>query len=64
MRWLLKWWHRRQRDIDIQMLWPSFKNQAADMTRARTAFECHTSRDRAWLCLSDEEYYKIIDNLK
>ncbi len=49
-----KWWHARQRNIDLQILWPACKQQATDLIHARAAFAEHAYNDAAWLELGYE----------
>lgn len=63
MRWLMNLWHSRQRAIDLQILWPSCKKLAPDMTHAKAAFALHAFHDRAWLVLGKNEIYRTIDGL-
>lgn len=60
MRWLSKWWHKRQRDIDVQILWPSCRDNASDIYQARGAFAAHAFNDSAWLELGVPEITRII----
>ena len=48
MQWLWKWWRRRQRAMDMRILWPVLKEQAPDLHIARAAFYMHASNDCAW----------------
>jgi hypothetical protein len=63
MKWLLGLWHKRQRAIDIQLLWPSCRDHASDLDLAKAAFALHAFRDHAWLELGEAEIYRIIDGL-
>lgn len=63
MRWLLNWWHRRQRDIDIRILWPVCKENAHDMDHAKLAFAYHALHDPAWLALGEDEIERQINLL-
>jgi hypothetical protein len=63
MRWLLRIWHRRQRSIDMQILWPSCRDLAPDLDHAKAAFAVHAYRDRAWLELGEDEIARVIDGL-
>ncbi len=45
----------RQRQMDIEILWPAIKKEAGgDTPRAVAAFIFHASRDPAWLALGDK----------
>ena len=63
MRWLMNLWRHRQRSIDLEILWPVCKENAADMDHAKVAFAFHAFHDRAWLILSDDEIKRRIDAL-
>jgi hypothetical protein len=63
MRWLLNWWHERQRAIDLQILWPSCRDLAPDLDHARAAFAVHAFHDRAWMSLGEDEIIRRIDRL-
>ncbi len=64
IRWLLNWWHKRQRAIDLQILWPSCREVAqGNLDAARAAFAVHAFQDEAWLCLGEDEIKRIIDGL-
>jgi hypothetical protein len=63
MRWLLNLWRSRQRAIDLDILWPTCKEQAADLNHAKAAFAMHAFHDRAWLVLGDDEIKRRIDAL-
>jgi hypothetical protein len=63
VKWLLDWWHNRQRQIDLDILWPVCKQQAPDLDTAKAAFAFHAYRDRAWLCLGEDEIYRRISEL-
>ena len=43
-----KWWRRRQRDIDLKILWPQLLKEEPDLEAARTAFGLHAINDPAW----------------
>jgi hypothetical protein len=64
MRWLLNLWRNRQREVDLEILWPSCKEQAVDLDHAKAAFAMHAFHDRAWLVLGDDEIRRRIDGLK
>jgi hypothetical protein len=62
--WLLRWWHKRQRDIDVQILWPACLKQASTVDRAREAFALHAVHDRAWLELGPDGIADAVRALK
>lgn len=59
---LRRWWKRRQRAIDKQILWPSCKEQAPDLDTARGVMLLHASMDPAWNDLTDDEKVGIISD--
>lgn len=63
LRWLLDWWHARQRAIDLDILWPACREQASDLDHARAAFAYHAFNDTAWTCLGEDEIKRRIDRL-
>ena len=63
MRWLFNFWYRRQRAIDLEFLWPSCRDQAPDLARARAAFALHAVQDRAWMALGEDEIARRIARL-
>lgn len=64
IKWILNWWHARQRRIDLQILWPMCKDYAHDLEEAREVFLFHAVNDYAWLSLGHEEIIKVIERLK
>lgn len=64
LRWLLKYWHAHQRQLDVSILWPAIRNHVSSIELAREAFYMHTCLDPAWLDLSLEERVAIIEGLK
>lgn len=63
MAWLLKWWKRRQRNIDLLILWPQCRRQASNLDLAKAAFLRHALIDNAWSDLTPQEIAGIVDNL-
>ena len=41
INFIINKWHKRQRSIDIAILWPSCKKLAPDIDHARAAFTFH-----------------------
>lgn len=70
------WWegvkrgHRkRRRNIDLQILWPELKRQAAvhghSVEKARLAFLVHIARDEAWTTdYTDRDLGKFVQDLR
>ncbi len=63
MKWLINWWHGRQRSIDLDILWPICCEQACDLDHAKMAFAVHAFHDPAWLALGDG-LHAAIDGLE
>jgi hypothetical protein len=64
MRWIRNWWYARQRRIDLRILWPACIAQAPSLHHAKAAFAFHAYNDPAWICLGEDEIYRIIDKLQ
>lgn len=64
IRWPLRWWHARQRRIDVDILWPAMRRAAPTLPDAHAAFLMHTRLDRAWDDLSEDEITAIVLELK
>ncbi len=62
-KWIMEWWHKRQRRIDIDILWPICKNYASSIDKAREVFLFHTDLDPAWDDISLDERISIINKL-
>ena len=62
---IVGWWRRRQRAIDMDVLWPAcFDMAGGDLVRARAAFSVHVLSDRAWLELGEIEVMAFVEQLK
>lgn len=63
-----KWWRKRQRVIDIEILWPAIKEEhrkiGEDVNRSRQAFFLHCAADPAWKDLTVWEIGAIVDKLE
>jgi hypothetical protein len=64
MKWIINWWHKRQRDIDLAILWPSCRDLAPDLDHAKAAFAAHAFQDAAWLSLGEDEIIHRIGELR
>ncbi len=64
IRRLIKWWRARQRQIDLDILWPACRDQAADLAAARNAFLLHVSQDSAWQDLRWQDACEIVSKLQ
>lgn len=62
-RFILSWWHARQRRIDIDILWPICVHRANNLDHAKAAFAVHAFHDPAWLELGGNKIIAIIDGL-
>ena len=61
--WLRSRWYARLRKIDLDILWPSCRDQASSLDQARAAFAFHALHDPAWRHLGEPEALRIIDGL-
>lgn len=64
LRWLKSAWYAHLRGIDIMILWPSLRRDAADIEHARAAFALHAFHDYAWLHLGEDRIKEFIDSLE
>ena len=64
MLWFGQWWRRRQRSLDLQLLWPSIREQAPSLEVAREAFSLHVAVDPAWQDVGPAELGRIVGGLK
>jgi hypothetical protein len=62
-RLILAWWHARQRQIDMDILWPICRREANDLDHAKAAFAVHAYNDPAWLELGEDTLFQTIDRL-
>jgi hypothetical protein len=61
----MKWQRKRQRSIDLEILWPVCKEQSVDLDRAKAAFAYHCFNDRSWTAdFSEEELKNYINVLQ
>lgn len=67
LKWLYTYitnhYDQRRRNIDIEILWPTCKDLANDLTLAKAAFAYHAFNDAAWASLGEEEIKRLIDDL-
>jgi len=65
-RIIRRWWHKRQRAIDIDCLWPMCKEQAAgDLHTAHEMFFLHAWNDEAWHThYGDSDLWQTIQRMK
>jgi hypothetical protein len=62
-RLILSWWRRRQRQLDLDLLWPLCVHGANDLDHAKAAFAVHAFNDPAWLELGEDNIIALIDRL-
>lgn len=65
IRFLISWWNRRLRRIDVAILWPECKRWAPghDLDHARAAFAVHAFNDHAYSDLTETEIHEFIEGL-
>jgi hypothetical protein len=56
-------WKARQREIDAQILWPSFREQASSLEDARDAFRLHMAMDPAYSDMTAEQRDRYVEEL-
>jgi hypothetical protein len=65
---IVNWWRARQRQLDLEILWPICKQGAGQnelsLDHARAAFAIHAFNDPAWLCLGEDAIFEFIDKLE
>lgn len=65
LKWLREWWWARQREQDMQLLWPVCKEQAPTLEHAKAAFAVHAYDDPCWIdYYGHDELRAFIDNLE
>lgn len=57
-------YNERRRRIDVEVLWPSCRDQAESLEYARAAFSLHAHSDPAWLRLGHDEIVRRIEALE
>ena len=63
MNLLSRWWNRRRREIDVQVLWPQCLRQAGSREVAKRAFRTHMELDPAYSDMSDDEKDMFLETL-
>lgn len=59
-----KWWRKRQRNTDLEILWPACKRKALTLHQAHQVFIVHALNDSAWTTdFTESEILKFIVNL-
>jgi hypothetical protein len=62
---IMKWWRKRQRAVDMNILWPSCKNESKNLVQAKAAFYYHVINDTAWTKdYTEAELANIVDELE
>lgn len=57
-------WRKRQRDLDIEILWPVCKQECLCLADARRAFFYHCCMDPAWFEVEDNVIINYINELE
>lgn len=57
---IVAWWRKRQRAIDLQILWPACRARAVNLECARAAFIRHMAGDPAWADITEEELGEFV----
>lgn len=60
---IIKWWRRRQRTLDIELLWPSCKQQTKTRLDAEAVFRVHMEMDPAYGDLDECDKLKFLKEL-
>jgi hypothetical protein len=63
MNWLRNWWWARQRAMDLRILWPSCKELAPNLDKAKQAFMMHAINDPAWVRHYGEKLWEAVNAL-
>ena len=58
------WWYARQRQVDVDVLWPICLREAQDLDRAKAAFCQHAMQDPAWTFLGEDAIIDFIERLE
>ncbi len=58
------WWWAKQREIDLDVLWPQCKAKADSLEAARSAFALHAFNTPAWIRHYKEELASVISKLE
>lgn len=59
--WIGALWRTRQRQLDLDTLWPICVAETDDLEHAKRAFQIHASLDPAWWDLNEDEINLLID---
>jgi hypothetical protein len=57
-------WQRRQRRLDMEVLWPACLEVSPDLDRAKAVFAAHCLHDPAWTSLGEDALFAFIDQLE
>lgn len=57
-------WRRRQRKVDIAILWLAIRSATPTLDKARVTFFFHCQSDPAWSDCTKEEIASLIDHLE
>jgi hypothetical protein len=61
---IVMWWRKRQRNLDMEILWPICLREAGSLDRAKAAFAYHCFHDPAWTSLGEDAIIDFIDRLE
>ena len=64
INYVLNWWYKRLRGVDLKILWPECVANARDLDHAKAAFAAHTFNDPVWLVLGEQGIKEFIDKLE
>lgn len=64
IKYIMNLWHKRQRDLDIKILWPICKKRTLCLAEAKGIFMVHCFMDPAWNYLDDKTLADYIDELE
>lgn len=64
LKMLGRMWRKRQRSIDLDILWPACLDRASDLNHAKSAFAVHVFNDSAWTRdFTEQELIEVISRL-
>lgn len=61
--WCVLPWKQAQQRINLQILWPSIREQASSQPLARAAFRAHMENDPAYNYMTEQEKAEYVFNL-
>lgn len=63
LNWLMRWWTRKQRHTDREILWPQLLIECRNRTNALRTFQMHMEIDPAYRGLSVEQKQAFLKEL-